>query len=107
MGYWGVFPILCLLFSHLALDARHVASAEALDLAAEFEIAPDAAIVEDAETIHDGHRLTRHFQHLLRRQLQVSVVADSKDHGIGPLDGFGQVFLNTQFSHVFLVPEEP
>jgi hypothetical protein len=83
-----------------------VAPAEALDLAAEFEIAADDRIVEDAEAIDDGHGAAGHFDHLVGIELQVGLVADGQDHRIGPLEGLFEVGLNPQLREFVLVPEE-
>ena len=48
---------------HLVLDALDVAAAEALDLAAQLEVAPDLGVVEDAEAVDTATGPAGHLDH--------------------------------------------
>lgn len=71
-------------FPDRLLDPPDVAAAHSLDLAAEFEVAADLGVVEDAEAIHQGERPAHRGEDLVRLQLQVLLVPDGarEDHGV-------------------------
>ena len=71
-----------------------MAAAEALHLAAEFEIAADLRVVQDAEAVDDGDGAAGHFDDLVGIELQIGLVADGQDHRIGPLQGLLEVGLD-------------
>ena len=69
-----------------------MAAAEALDLAAELEIAADRGVVEDAEAVDDGDGAAGHSDDVVRGELHVGVMPDGEDDRIGPLEGGGLCF---------------
>jgi hypothetical protein len=48
-----------------------LATAESLDLAAEFEVATDGVIIEDAEAIYDGDGAPGHFDQFIGVEVAV------------------------------------
>ena len=84
-----------------------MAPAEALYLAAEFEIPPDLRVIQDAEAVDDGDGAAGHFDHFVGIEFQIGLMADGQDHRIGPLQGVLEVGLNPDFGELVLIPEEP
>ena len=69
-------------------------TAEALYFAAQFEIAADVGVVEDAEAIDYGDGAAGHGDHRIRVDGKVVFVADGQDDGIHAFEGGGQFLLN-------------
>jgi len=88
------------------LDAFDMAAAEALDLAAELEIAADRGVVEDAEAVDDGGGAAGHPDDVVRGELHVGVMPHGEDHRVGPLEGARDVLLDPEIGETLLVAEE-
>jgi hypothetical protein len=73
------------LFFDGVLDAFDVAAAETLHLAAEFEVAFDLFVVEDAKADDDGDGSVGHGDHCIRFEGKVGLVADGQDGGVHAL----------------------
>jgi hypothetical protein len=63
-----------------------MAAAEALHLAAEFEIAFDLFVVKDAEAVDDGDGVADHFDDFIGVEGHIGLVADGKNDGIDLYD---------------------
>lgn len=83
-----------------------MSAAEALDFAAQLEVAADGGVVQDAETVDDGHGAAGHFDDLVGVELQVGLVAHGENHGIGALEGGLDVFFDAGLHEFVLVPEK-
>ena len=84
-----------------------MAPAEALHLAAKFEIPPDLRVIQDAEAVDDGDGVACHFDDLVGIEFQIRLMADGQDYRISPLQGVLEVGLNPYFGELVLIPEEP
>ena len=74
---------------------------------AKFEVTAYLLIVKQAEAVDNCRWTTCHLHYLVRIQLQVILMPDSKNHSIGKPEGFFQVFMNSNFAKIFLVSKEP
>ena len=60
-------------------------TAEAFDLAAEFKVAFYGGIVQNAEAIDYGDAVTGNPENFIRIEVQIGLMSDRKDNGIGAL----------------------
>lgn len=77
----------------MLFDPLEMAAAECLDFAAEFKVAMDIGIREDSEAVDHGQRPARPLDDLGRIELQILLVRNGQDQGLGVFQGFVQMGL--------------
>ena len=93
--------------SYLSFQSGQMASAQRLDLTAEFKIATDLLIGEDPECINNSNRTTGPLHDIIGVQIQVMGMRHSEDQGLDPFQCLFKGFLHHGVFQVLLVPEKP
>ena len=83
-------------------DAFDVAAAQAFDFAAQFEVAADGGVVEDAEAVDDGHGAAGLGDDGVGVEVEVGLVAHRQDDGVGAAEGGSQVRLDPEIREALL-----